>query len=262
MLVRIASAVVISLAVSLVARRSGALSMSGAAAATIIGVLALVAGWSWGILLIAYFVSSTALSRFGENEKQKLSAAIVAKGGERDALQVLANGGVFALAALLAIADAAHATRWEALGAGVLAASASDTWATEIGTLLGGVPRSIIDRRPLARGISGGITTTGTLAALGGAALIGIVVATLSWPTPIALAVVVAGFIGSTLDSVLGATLQTRRWCDTCRALTERAVHDCGAATRRASGIPGFGNDAVNFVSGVVGGLLAVLLTR
>jgi hypothetical protein len=37
-------------------------------------------------------------------------------------------------------------------------------------------------------------------------------------------------------------------------------VHDCGLATRRSGGIPGFGNDAVNFVSGLAGGLLAMLL--
>ena len=260
MLVRIASAVVLALAITLLARRSGSLSSSGVIAATGVGTLALVAGWSWGILLVAYFVSSSMLSHYREREKQQLSAAVVEKGGARDAIQVLANGGAFAAAALLVVIEPGHAMRWQALGAGVLAASASDTWATEIGTLLGGVPRSILRWEPMPRGMSGGVTLAGTLAACAGAAFVALVVAAVGWPPRVALGTFAGGFVGSTIDSLLGATLQSRRWCDACRATTERGVHDCGLATRRAGGIPGFGNDAVNFVSGLVGGLLAVLL--
>ncbi|HXT48742.1 MAG TPA: DUF92 domain-containing protein [Gemmatimonadaceae bacterium] len=260
MLVRIASALVVSLAIALLARRSASLSSSGAIAATVVGTLALVAGWSWGILLVAYFVSSSILSRYRDREKQRLNAAIVEKGGARDALQVLANGGAFAAAALLVVAEPGHAMRWQALGAGVLATSASDTWATEIGTLLGGAPRSILRWEPMPRGMSGGVTLAGTLAACAGAGFVALVVTIISWPPRVALGAFAGGFVGSTIDSLLGATLQTRRWCDACHATTERAVHDCGLATRHAGGIPGFGNDAVNFVSVLVGGLLSLLL--
>jgi uncharacterized protein (TIGR00297 family) len=262
MLARIASAIVVSLAISIVARRSGSLSISGAVAATIVGALALFAGWSWGIILIAYFVSSSVLSRYGEDEKKKLNAGTVEKGGARDAVQVFANGGIFAAAAVLAALDPSHVARWQALGAGVLAVSASDTWATEIGTLVGGAPRSIIGWRPLPRGMSGGVTVAGTVAALAGAAFVALAAVVLRWPVRIALFALAGGFVGSTLDSLLGATLQTRRWCDACRATTERAVHDCGAATRRAGGVPWLDNDAVNLISGLAGGLLALWLTR
>lgn len=260
MLTRLVSAVAIAVAISLVARRAGSLTNGGVVAATIVGSVALVAAWTWGALLAAYFVSSSMLSRYGESEKQRLNGAVVEKGGARDAIQVLANGGAFAVAALLAVSDAAHAVRWQALGAGVLAASASDTWATEIGTLVGGVPRSITRWEPLPRGMSGGVTAAGTLAALAGAAFIALVAAAIGWSARVIVAALAGGFIGSTLDSVLGATLQTRRWCEGCQATTERAVHDCGLTTRRAGGLPGFGNDAVNFVSGLAGGLLALFL--
>jgi uncharacterized protein (TIGR00297 family) len=262
MLARIASAVVIALVISLIARRTGSLSNGGVVAASTVGVLALMAGWSWGVLLIAYFISSSALSRLGESDKRKLNSAIVEKGGARDAIQVLANGGAFAAAALLAVLDPAHCRHWEAFGAGVLAASASDTWATEVGTLVGGTPRSIVNWRPIASGMSGGVTLTGTLAAVAGAVFVGIVAAATSWSARIALAAAIGGFAGSTLDSLLGGSVQARRWCESCRAPTERAVHDCGSATRHASGIRGFGNDVVNFVSGVAGGVLALFLTR
>jgi uncharacterized protein (TIGR00297 family) len=262
MLARIVSAVVITLAVSLLARRTGSLTKGGAVAATIVGVLALVAGWSWGILLLAFFISSSALSRLGEREKESLNASVVEKGGARDATQVLANGALFGVAALLAIVDAGRAPQWQALGAGVLAASASDTWATEVGTLVGGLPRSIVSWRPIPRGMSGGVTVAGTLAAAAGAAFVAIVVTAMRWPSYVAFAALIGGLFGSTLDSLLGATVQTRRWCETCRAETERGVHDCGSETRHASGIPGCGNDAVNFVSVLAGGLLALFLTR
>ena len=262
MLARIVSAIVVSLAISLLARRAGSLTDGGVAAATIIGVLALIAGWSWGVLLVAYFVSSSALSRFGEGDKRTLNASIVEKGGARDTMQVLANGGVFALAALLATIEPVHALRWQALGAGALATSASDTWATEIGTLLGGVPHSIVSWRPIPRGMSGGVTLAGTLAAVGGAAFVALVTFASRWPVRVAIAALIGGFIGSTLDSLLGGTLQTRRWCDACRAHTERAVHDCGSPTSHAGGIPGCGNDVVNFVTGLAGGLLGLFLTR
>ena len=90
------------------------------------------------------------------------------KTGARDAIQVFANGGVFAVAAIGMLA--APDVRWFSLGAGALAASASDTWATEIGTLWGGAPRSILTARVVPTGTSGGITLIGSLGTIAGAA--------------------------------------------------------------------------------------------
>src|SRR2546423_8707588 len=86
--------------VAALARALRSLSNSGAIAAAVCGSLAVAAGWDWGLLLIAYFTSSTLLSRFRADAKQQRTAGRVAKGGARDAVQVLANGGVFALAAV------------------------------------------------------------------------------------------------------------------------------------------------------------------
>jgi len=113
----------------------------------------------------------------------------------------------------------------------------------------------------LPRGMSGGVTLAGTLAALAGASFVAIVAAALHWPSRVVVASLIGGFIGSTVDSLLGATLQTRRHCDACDRATERLIHDCGAPTRRAGGVPWLSNDTVNFVSGWAGGLLALLLT-
>ena len=260
-LTRLAVATAVALAIALLARRARALSVDGAIAATIIGTFALLAGWRWAILLILYFAGSSALSRFGAERKTARTRSIIEKGGERDATQVLANGGVFAIAAALAFAAPEHATRWGALGIGALAASASDTWATEIGTLFGGTPRSIVTIAEVPTGISGGVTIVGSVAALAGAAFVALLGLALEWPMHVALAAFVGGVFGSTADSVLGATLQLRRRCDRCDSATERTVHDCGAATRHVGGISWLGNDAVNLICGAVGGLLALAIT-
>lgn len=247
-------------AISLAARSARSLTTSGAIAATVIGALAVTVGWNWGALLILYFVSSTVLSRLGRAEKERRTSAVVAKGGERDAIQVLANGGVFAAAALAMLIEP-H-VRWIALGAGSLAAAAADTWATEIGTLYGGTPRSILSWRPVPAGTSGGVSAIGTLAAVAGAACVGIIARFLGWTPRLAVVVAVGGIAGALIDSIIGATLQSRRWCDVCERETERLAHDCGAETRRLRGVSWLDNDAVNFVSNAAGGILSALLMR
>lgn len=252
--------------IAVIARRARSLTMSGAIAAAVAGTLAVAVGWSWGVTLILYFASSTLLSRLGRMEKEQRTHTIVAKGGERDAWQVLANGGVFLLAAIGALVH--PQVNWIALGAGALAASAADTWATEIGTLYGGPPRSILTGRRVETGTSGGITLAGTLSSIAGAAFIALVVvitgaagkSVSAWHTT--RAILLGGIIGALADSVLGATMQSRRWCDTCQHETERAVHHCGAPTAARRGIAWLDNDAVNFASTVVGGLLAAFLAR
>lgn len=240
------------------ARRVRALSPSGALAATIAGTVTIAAGWGWGILLVAFFLSGTALSRLGARRKAQLVGAIVAKGGERDGWQVMANGGLFTAAAALAFISPSPI--WFAIGIGALAASAADTWATELGTLLGGEPRSIVSGERVPVGTSGGISLAGSAAALGGAAFMAIVATLLDWPVPVHAAIA-GGVAGAFADSLCGAIVQERRWCDACRAPTERKVHACGTRTRHAGGIAGLDNDAVNLLCSFVGALVALMMS-
>lgn len=258
MLLRVLAGVALAALVSLTARRIGALTSSGALAASIAGALAVVAGWDWALILIAYFGSSTALSRFGRATKERRTASVVAKHGPRDGWQVAANGSVFALAAL---AMRIHPDwRWIALGAGSLASSAADTWATELGTLYGGLPRSILTWRVVPVGTSGGVSAIGTLAAFAGSGFVALLVLAFGWLETTVVAVAIGGIVGATADSVLGATVQSRRWCDACNRKTERTVHDCGALTRPVGGVGWIDNDMVNFLSGAIGGVVAAIL--
>jgi len=232
--------------------------MSGAIAASVVGTISMAAGWSWGALLLAMFVSASALSRLGERQKAERTGAIVEKSGERDATQVLANGGGYALAALGSLIVASPV--WYAIGAGALAASAADTWATEIGTLARTNPISIVSGSRVAPGTSGGISLLGTVASGGGAFFIGVIGALAAWPVPFA-AILLGGVAGALADSLLGATVQARRWCDLCEVSTERAVHSCGTSTRQSGGLAGLDNDAVNAVCSGVGALVTLLLS-
>jgi len=246
--------------IALLARRARSLSSGGAVAATAIGTLAVSAGWSWGALLIAYFVASSLISHLGRAVKEQRTASVVAKSGERDAVQVMANGAVFAAAAVVMVIH--PGARWAALGAGALAASAADTWATEIGTLYGGEPRALLGWRRVPRGTSGGVSWIGTVAAIAGAVFIAAAAIVLGWPRSSAAAIIAGGVAGAFVDSLLGATIQCRRWCERCERETERDVHDCGVQTRPLRGVPWVNNDVVNLASGAAGALLAALLSR
>src|SRR5690606_31015398 len=143
--IRLALGAAGAIAVAAAARRTRSLSPGGAAAAVLVGTAAIGAGWGWGALLVAFFVASSALSRMGAAERDRRTAAMVAKGSDRDAIQVAANGGLFALAAMGQLFWP-HPW-WSALGVGALAAAAADTWATEIGTLASRPPRLLVGWR-------------------------------------------------------------------------------------------------------------------
>jgi uncharacterized protein (TIGR00297 family) len=224
-----------------------------------VGGAAIFAGWSWGALLIAYFVVASVLSRVGRTRKARLLEQILDKGDQRDALQVLANGGLYAIAALASAAS--HSTLWYAVGIGALTASAADTWATEIGTLSAKDPVSITTGRGVAAGTSGGITLVGSLAAIAGALFIASGAALARWPVPFTAAAL-GGIAGALADSLMGATLQSRRWCDVCAKATERRLHDCGSTTRNAGGLEWLDNDGVNAICSVVGSLITLVLSR
>jgi uncharacterized protein (TIGR00297 family) len=256
LLVRAGAGLLLAAAIAFAARRARALSPSGAVSAAALGTIGIAAGWSWGALLILFFAASSALSRHRLNTKEERTAAIVAKGGERDALQVLANGGLFVLAALASLLWPSSA--WSAFGAGALAAATSDTWATEVGTLARRPPRSIITGRPVPAGTSGGVSLPGTVAALVGAGFIAFCARLVGWSPATAWAALIGGVAGSTADSLLGATLQARRWCVPCGAATERTTHPCGAATVPAGGVGWLDNDRVNLLSGLIGAVVGL----
>jgi len=244
--------------VALLAYGARLLTASGAIAATAVGASAMIGGVGWVVVLLFFFVSSSAFSHWRSQERELLVGSLIEKGNRRDAVQVLANGVVFTAAAVLSTAG--DVSTWQAVGAGAIAAATVDTWSTEVGTVLGGTPRLILSGRQVPPGTSGGVTIAGSLAGIVAAVLAAYVVSRLDWMVP-AHAVVTGGIVGSLVDSVIGATVQERRWCATCAMPTERRTHSCGTPTLHRGGIRGWNNDIVNLMSTIAGAAVTWTLT-
>lgn len=225
-----------AIAVAAGAWRGGALRLSGAAAAALVGALTLIgAGWMGGAVLMAFFLPSTAISRLWP----AAASASDPKGDRRDAWQVLANGGIPALAVALGGLPGVMA-----FAAG-LTAAAADTWATAVGAHSRTPPRHILTTQVVSPGTSGGVTVLGTVGAAAGAALVAIAAVPLVGLRGAALAFGI-GMGGMVLDSALGAGVQGRFHCDSCDRPSEWKMHRCGRATRWLGGRPWITNDGVN----------------
>lgn len=261
-LISLALAISASAAIALLAHRAGSLDRSGALAAIGVGTVALGTGPGWGAYLVSWFLVTSALSRLGRARKARHTDGIVAKGGARDARQVLANGGVFALAALVTWALAGPGLTLASVAATAsLAAAGADTWATEAGTFATPRAWSLRTWQSVSAGTSGAVTLPGTLAMLVGAVVWSAAAVGLEVVPPNAWhAVALGGVAGAVIDTLLGAIGQQRRRCDVCASDTEQYRHDCGHATRLVGGLTWLDNDAVNLASSAFGAGVAVML--
>ena len=252
-------------AASALALWRGALDPGGAAPGTAVGTLIFACGGPlFWLVLMVFFVSSTALGMVGKRRKEGLHS-VNEKGGRRDALQVLANGGMGMLAAVLYRVTGSAA--WAAGFAVSFASSNADTWASELGVLSRQEPVSLLTFRRVPRGISGGMSGAGSLASLAGAALIAAVFALINLPLaivaggflPLPGVVTAGGFLGSLIDSILGATAQAQ-YAGPGNALTEHRIAEDGTRNTLVRGLAFVDNDVVNFASCAVVTIVSALL--
>jgi uncharacterized protein (TIGR00297 family) len=244
-------------------RRS--LAPSGAAAALLVGTLTFgLGGWMWGVLLAIFFVSSSLLSHYKEEQKQQMAEEKFDKSHRRDAGQVLANGG---MGTLVAVASFIWPSPfWFYLFVGVMGTVTADTWATELGTLSRRPPRLITNGKRVEVGTSGGVSRWGTAVSFAGGLLIGVTAGLLSpwggWGPALGLILAgsIGGLSGSLFDSLLGATVQQIYYCPNCQKETEKVIHRCGHITNPLRGWRWLNNDGVNFTASVVGGAVASII--
>jgi uncharacterized protein (TIGR00297 family) len=222
------------------------------------------AGWWGGMTLIVFFATATALSKLRTSRSTSMRQQ---RGSQRDAVQVLANGAVPAVLALVAIAT--DNSIWILAAMCAIAAATADTWATEVGRLTGATPRSIISLKLVPVGTSGAVSVPGTIASLAGGVAIGGFVAfgiaagwldaSTSWKVGF-VTIAFAGLAGSLLDSGFGATVQETFRCDTCNETTESRGRHTTHVVRRNGGIPGINNDVVNLASTLIPAVVVVLV--
>jgi uncharacterized protein (TIGR00297 family) len=254
----------LAIGVAFAAYRARSLSRSGALAAALTGTIIFgLGGWQWAVLLLVFFISSSLLSRLFSKRKSGVNEKFD-KGSQRDAGQVLANGGLAALMAGLHFFLPSALWPWLVFTASLAAVNA-DTWATELGVLNPSAPRLITTGHPVEKGTSGGISLAGSLAALCGAGLIAAFamgVRPLAGSLLVFSLITLAGLLGAMFDSLLGATLQAIYTCPTCHKETERhPLHTCGTATSRLRGLRWLNNDLVNLGCALAGALLGYVIS-
>lgn len=250
----------LAILIASLAYRARSLNKSGAFAAIILGTIIIgLGGIPWAVLLLTFFFTSSALSRAFKKRKQGLSEKY-SKGDQRDAGQVLGNGGLAAAFVLFHYFYPDSNIGWIGFAASLAAVNA-DTWATELGVLNPSPPRMITDiRKRVEKGTSGGVSLVGTLASLAGSALIAALASLFTDNWSLFIPITLAGLAGSLFDSFLGATVQAMYFCPKDNKETEKhPLHTCGTETVHLRGWKWLTNDWVNFACGVFGVVVAIV---
>ncbi|TYR82821.1 DUF92 domain-containing protein [Priestia megaterium] len=236
-----------------------ALSFSGAFMAIIVGI-SVYNGFSFAglVLLAVFFGTSTFFSKYKKHQKRDLEEKIQ-KHGQRDYVQVIANGGVaFLCSWLFVLTDESLFVIMFMIS---IAAANADTWASEVGSLSKKRPLYILTFKEVEAGTSGAVSLLGTAAGFSGALLIAVTSLYVFPGLSVVDGVVITlfGFLGNVIDTILGATVQVGYTCSVCGLKTEREVH-CKKKTNRYKGVTLCNNDVVNFlaiiIAAIIGGLL------
>ncbi|XP_054775028.2 transmembrane protein 19-like [Lytechinus pictus] len=263
-------AVCVPLYMSIDALNRKKLDRAGAVLAFVIGVVMTLSSYSHFLSMAAFFYSGSKLTRFRARRKQELEEDYK-EGGQRTWIQVFANGGLPALYAAHFILDTGFQDRpldfshyynstFIALGVmSGIACCSGDTWASEVGSVVGmEKPFLITTWERVPRGTNGGVSLVGTLMSFAGGLVVGLgylvgIFLTFSqemlrdsppqWP--VVLFGGVAGLVGSLFDSLLGAWFQYSGYCTRqCKV-----VHQASPTTKHISGVALFDNEGINLLS-------------
>jgi uncharacterized protein (TIGR00297 family) len=186
-------------------------SVTGMLSGVFLALLTVVFGdYGWFAVLISFFAIGGLSSKFQYEEKRRRGLAQDNEGA-RGSGNVIANSAV-ALAAVLGAAASARIGLPEFLFqfafTGAIAAAMSDTLSSEIGGLFD-TPRLITTLEPVPPGTDGGVTWQGEIAGLIGAGIVAAIAFVFFDISLLGAGVIVlAGVVGMTVDSLLGATME------------------------------------------------------
>ncbi|EOY30903.1 Integral membrane protein-like isoform 1 [Theobroma cacao] len=244
------------------------LDLSGALSGFIVMTIHFAVGYRFGAMLLAFFFTSSKLTKVGEEKKRRVDADFK-EGGQRNWIQVLFNSGVATVLSVIIWSltggedkclDSKESVLITSLIGGIIghySCCNGDTWSSEIGVLSDAQPRLITTFKTVRRGTNGGVTKTGLLAALAAGSVIGLTFVLVGFFTTTCstgmamkqLLVIplsaVAGLLGSIIDSLLGATLQFSGFC----SVRNKVVGKPGPTVKKISGLSILDNNAVNLVS-------------
>ncbi len=257
---RIVFAVLFGVVIAVLSLAGGFLTSGGAIVQCVMAsILVGLGGWQYIVPMAAFFLLSSLISRIRtrtKREAEKLSA----KGSRRDAMQVLANGGIATIVVLVGSFTERDFLYIVYLGA--VAAATADTWGTEIGVMATKQPYLLTSGLQVPSGTSGAVSVPGSIAGLIGTVVIWS--SGVSWIAPdlywkALMAVTIGGLAGSFSDSLLGGTLQASYRCSICGKTLELG-HHCGKPCLMIRGMKFFNNDVINASCTIVGAIASGLV--
>ncbi len=156
-------------------------------------------GVDWVWLLSFFVLAGVVATKIGRRARKK-------RHKERGFRNVFANGFVALVAAV----------RGDFGGyLGAISAVSADTVASELGSLSPQWPKMITNWRLVPAGTNGAISPLGEAVSIGISLLLGVAAFALGFGGPELVAVsLVSGFVGTNVDSLLGATLERKGWLD------------------------------------------------
>ncbi|MDI6718638.1 MAG: DUF92 domain-containing protein [Methanomicrobiales archaeon] len=208
----IALAVAVAFSFGYFSYRFRTADLSGLFSGALVGLILILFTWetyriSWFLVMLAFFVLGSLCTRYKYAYKERLGVE-QSHGGARGYRNVFGNGLVSAAAAILY--GISGQPLFVAMFVGSVAAAAGDTVASEIG-VTGGSPRLITTFRRVPAGTNGGVTLLGEAAAILGAGAISLFAVALGVVDPLTGGIcTLAGFAGTNLDSLAGATVENR----------------------------------------------------
>lgn len=234
--------IIMTLLISYVAWMKDSLSLDGVLMAFIVGILLYVlGGFVVWLSMIIFFVGGSVASGIMNETKAKAKEK-EARTGARTWVQVLANTLPVVSILLLGLFVPLDPTFIVFVSCSVFAAAAADTLSSEIGMLSQKPAQSFLSRQTVDTGLSGGITRLGLLGGLMGSVLIAF---TTLWTIPFRFtcAIIVLGFFGTLLDSILGATIQVKYQTE------DGAISEIETKGAKISGIAWMDNSMVNVLT-------------
>ncbi len=210
---QITIALIFAFFLSYLAYRARIADVSASFSAILMGVLIIVfTNILWFILLVSFFILGGMFTKYKYAYKESLGLA-QSRGGVRTYENVFSNSSA---ALVLAISYGIYPEYSDLIiyaYLGTVATAAGDTLASEIGTTSGSIPRLITTFKPVSTGIDGGVTFLGEMAAIAGSFIIAILALVFGMVDGFFVVITVTllgGFLGTNIDSLLGATLQNR----------------------------------------------------
>ena len=258
------TAAILAFGISLLAYATKIASLSGIVALFIVFAGSYLAfglpGYAYAAIILA---GSSLVTKFRYETKKKKGIAEPGRGA-RDFWRIMGGAGAGCLVAWVTVGGVLGNHVGGCGFAVSLAITNSDTWASEIGILSRNKPRlSVPPWQHIDAGVSGAVSALGEVAGVAGvlfAVLASYGIGLLGTGFSVLLAAVLIAILGEHLDSFIGALLQESYFCVNCSEYTDRRIHSCGAATKPVRGLRFVTNTRVNFISTLLGGLVAILV--